>query len=346
MGAYYRRRGEDRATEVFATTLAGAPQLVERIARHVGLPPCENYAIETQVTSPAAIVDLEVRGVSSGDADGWLLWSEHKLYAPFGAGQLRKYAERMRETASGVQYRLIAITQYAPDPHVVKEAHALDVHLLRWRDIVRMTADVGRDIGGPAWRTQPVAGPLEQVRRGLLDWLSFCANEVAEVETEPLTTERIELLTEARKAHDTLEYLLESAVRRACEAVGAGKPREKADYWEATGPELSWPFETGAKLFAQYDEDDIAKAPTGEFAFIAGVWAEGDAAEILRGRSDVAERLTTRGFGRWDEEAGKGAYLEFGRTLALERVATVPSLDEQEAMVSEFVTGAFRAVLG
>src|SRR4051795_13006336 len=92
MGAYYRRRGEDRVTEVLATVLDGTPAYIARLADRVGLPRAAKYEVETQVPAPGCIADLQINALASNGDPAWLLWSEHKVHAPFSRAQLTKLA--------------------------------------------------------------------------------------------------------------------------------------------------------------------------------------------------------------------------------------------------------------
>src|SRR4051812_48277745 len=109
MGAYYRRRGEDRVTEVFATVLAGVPAYVSLLAERVGLPDLATYEVSTQVRSGSTI-DLEIRATGAEEDDGWLLWSEHKLTDPLTKHQLTAEATALRARAGKLPSKLVAIT--------------------------------------------------------------------------------------------------------------------------------------------------------------------------------------------------------------------------------------------
>lgn len=103
MGAYHRRRGEDRVTEVLATVLNSAPSYVGQLADRLGLRRQSSYRIETQVGVSGSVVDLEIEALGAAGETAWLLWSEHKVGAPFADQQLTRYASALEAKAGSVR---------------------------------------------------------------------------------------------------------------------------------------------------------------------------------------------------------------------------------------------------
>jgi hypothetical protein len=345
MGAYYRRTGEDRVTEVLATVLQSTPTYVAGLAQLAGLPAAEEYLVETQVPGPGVVADLEIHALS-GRTPQWLLWSEHKLHSPFSKQQLTKLTRALRTKAGDLPSRLIAITLQEPPADVLAEARENGVEVLRWRDVVAASNAEGSAVGGPTWRTLTQEDGEVRSRRLLLEWQAFCSRELEETAVQPLTTRQVEILLEVEPALDTLEHLLESGFRTGCRAIGAGNLKEKADYWSAQAPAGSWLLDQGCVLYAKTDTDDSwTAAPSGDAIFIAGIWAEGENAEALRTSANLVQRLGDQGFSFWDEGTGRAAYFDVSRTLGMSAVAARTTLDEQEALVAELCESAFRALL-
>ena len=106
MDAYYRRTGEDRATEILATALRAVPAFVAQLADRLGLPRADAYEIGAQIGS-GPIIDLEIKARSGDGHPAWLLWSEHKVADPLKAEQLIDEDEAMAARACELTRRVI-----------------------------------------------------------------------------------------------------------------------------------------------------------------------------------------------------------------------------------------------
>jgi hypothetical protein len=126
LGAYYSRRGEDRATEVFATVLQTVPVLVSLLAARLELPEPRSYEVSTQVRS-GCVIDLEIAATASNGEPGWLLWSEHKVRDPLTADQLEREVEELKVRAGARPRKLLAITLDPPLTAVKARAAELGV---------------------------------------------------------------------------------------------------------------------------------------------------------------------------------------------------------------------------
>lgn len=211
MSAYHRRAGEDRVTEVLATVLAGAPGLTNALAERIGMPAAERFAIATQQpVGPDCIIDLEIRASTETGAALWLVWSEHKLEAPFREGQLAKYAAAIRDEADAA-FKLIAITLKQPNAVVLQEADRHDIALLRWSDVIALAQGAGVALRGRAWRTTSCTECDDEIARRLLgEWLDFCDyDDVMETPVEPLTPDAVEMLPAAEQVMLTVDRLTE-----------------------------------------------------------------------------------------------------------------------------------------
>ena len=93
MSALARRAGaEDRLTELFACVLAADAPFCGALLDRLGLGDCHARLVETQVRTGVGQRTLDMKvAVASGDRLARELWSEHKLDAEFGLGQLDDY---------------------------------------------------------------------------------------------------------------------------------------------------------------------------------------------------------------------------------------------------------------
>src|SRR4051812_9921707 len=132
MGAYYRRRGEDRVTAVFATVLNGSGEFVDGLVERVGLEPMDRYEARAQVSHQGVTIDLEITGRNTSGGGAWLLWSEHKVDDPLTTRQLQNEYEALQSRATPAPGHLIAITRYAATAEVRAHASALGCTLLGW----------------------------------------------------------------------------------------------------------------------------------------------------------------------------------------------------------------------
>lgn len=346
MGAYHRRRGEDRVTEVLATVLNSAPSYVGQLADRLGLRRQSSYRIETQVGVSGSVVDLEIEALGPAGETAWLLWSEHKVGAPFADQQLTRYASALGAKAGSVESRLIAVTQHPPSDRVRAEAADLGVELLRWREVVALSARAGAEIGGSAWKLRPQYGDDEIARRLLLEWDVFCRHRLEEIIVEPLTDRHVEVLRDMKGALQTTDHLLRTGFRAACEAIGAGSPVEKPDDYSAPPPPSSWLKQGGATLQMYADTDDSwTSAPVGLPFVAAGIWVEREDARALRDRSELLQALDGHGFSFWDEPDRHGGYLDVVRTVPMAALVAHPLLADQERLLAEFGERAFRDLL-
>ena len=335
MGAYYRRTGEDRATEVVATVFQRVPAFIAQLADCVHLPPADSYEVSTQV-DVGCIIDLEIRARAADDQAGWLLWSEHKVADPLTVEQLVTEATALELRAAGAQHKLIAITLYPPSAAVRAHSELAGVTLLRWKDLVDLARRALHELDDTAIdRPERTGGSVEIERHLLLEWCAFCEHEL-EAPVEPLTDRRIAILAEADKAWETLEHLLEVGFRHACEELGTRPPRFTGEEWQAPGPSGTWLADQSGKLYARYDVDDSwTIGGVGGPAFTAGMWVEGDDADALRTRIELRQRLREQGFSCWDEP-GRHGYIALAKTLPLVALLVSADVQGQESAVRGF----------
>jgi hypothetical protein len=238
MQAYYRRRGEGRVTELFAAALASSPTLMTALAARLHLPDVASYQVETQKQVQDCRIDLEIVGRDEAGEQVWLVWSEHKLRAPFATGHLAKYAGVIDERAAGRPHRLIIIiTADAPNRDVTEETATLGVLSLRWDHVTTMVQQAGTALGGGSWRTSTLPADGETERRLLREWIDFVEyDDEMERPVSPLTTEGVEWLERAHDPLETVEHLVEQAFREACDRLGASKVKVREDNWSAIPP--------------------------------------------------------------------------------------------------------------
>jgi len=332
MSAYYRRRGEDRVTEVFASVLDQSPDLLSGLLERLSLPAVDSHEVQTQVRSAGVTIDLEVIGRGADGTARWVLWSEHKVSDSLTARQLRNEWSALKARAGSAHQRLIAITLFAPTEDAAAFAAATDCTLLRWGEITRL-AHRARDHhrsqtpGVRGSTTTTVADHL------LAEWIAFANNEL-EASVEALTPERVRLLSEADKALDTLDSLMTSGFTRACTRLGAGKPKASNDELHATAPHGSWLADRGFKLYAKYLPDggfgDVADP-----CLVVGAWLSGDDAGSARRSREFHTTLSERGLAIWDEDDRHGGWIEFGEAVSLVDLAAHETFDQQDAAFGE-----------
>ncbi len=337
-GAYFRRKGEDQVTEVFATVLSHAPSLAARLAAAAGLPSAARYVIETQPQADNDNPDLQVRGFDAADHPLWLLWSEHKTESPFSKQQLTRYAGKLPEVADGLPSRLIAITQWDSSASIRAEAAALDVPLLRWRDVVQMAEAAGQQIGGAAWRTTLTADRDAAEPRMLREWLAFTRHVLEEQPVDPLTPSRAARLVEAQATIQTVEDLVEHGLQAAATAIGLPAPKLTSDTWAVSPPAGSWADAQQGKFYADWEVDEEPAV------FVAGMWVEGADAEALRADAERLQVLADAGYLFNDDGTGRNALVEITRSLPVADIAALASLDEQRTAVAAFCERVVRAL--
>jgi hypothetical protein len=338
-GAYFRASGEDRVTEVLATVLQGAPQLAERLAAAAGLPRAARYAVETQVRASDSVLDLEIRASDEHGDPLWVLWSEHKKDAPFSPSQLTRYSERLVAAADGLPSKLIAITLWEPSAAVRAEAASLDVPLLRWRDLLQMAENTGEQLGGAAWRTKVSPERDALAPRLLREWLVFCRHELQEELVEPLTPERVAMVAEARLILESVDGLVEQAMRSTCAAMGTPSPKPEDDYWWSPPPKGSWAGEHECSLYLKFEAED-QQAPL----FAAGIWNEGQHAEALRADAELLGRLEADGYRFWDDGTGRRALVDISAVIPMGEIAASPRLEDQQRALADFAERALTAL--
>ena len=347
MGAYYRMQGgENRATEMLATVLNGVPGYLDRLAERVGLQQAARYQMETQVRVPGSVIDLEIRAETADGQPVWLLWSEHKVRAPFSKEQLTRYAGELRKKAGVIDSRMIAVTLDAPSPEIWAEAEGNQICLLRWRDLLGLAEKVGKDIAGPSWRVQNRAGSDELARRLLLDWLTFYREELEEVAMEPLTRQMAEVLPEAVKAINVVDRILEGAFETACEAIGAGRLEEEDDYFCAVPPAGTWLASRDCVLYAKVEVDEAEMSAVSDKPFFkAGMFVRGEPAEALRDDSQFRQTLDEGDFFAWDEDTGRKTDFDVARGLPISEVVKREDLDGQEKSIRELCLQTFQMLI-
>lgn len=165
MGAYFRRQGnENRATEMLATVIAGVPQYADQLAELVGMPRADTYKVETQVSVPGCVIDLEIQASNQGTAS-WVLWSEHKVSAAFGEDQLLRYADALKAKAGSRPSRLIAVTLDPPIREIESQADKRDIHLLRWSDLIGIAEKAGHTLApAPCYPMATACSPFPAAR--------------------------------------------------------------------------------------------------------------------------------------------------------------------------------------
>lgn len=337
MSAYYRRRGEDRATEVLSTVLNSSPDLCTELAGLVGLPPAHSYEIRTQVRSGTVTIDLEVAGIRVGGERAWMLWSEHKVRDPLTVTQLRRERCALANRAGKTPQLLIAITLLQPSVEVRNYAEASGCPLLRWRHVVDRVMVL---IAAMRANASHVSKPTTNL---LAEWVDFAMHEL-EHHVDPLTPPLVGQLADFEKTLDTIGNLLARGFARACEDIDAGPPREVDDELQARPPDDSWLLDRGFKLYAKY-------VPSGGFGdvsepcLVVGAWIEGDVAVAARRSREFQVALSHRGFSVWDEENRHGGWLEFGIPVSLVELATTDSFEEQERRFTEACLATLRSLV-
>lgn len=335
MSAYYRRRGEDRFTEVFAAVLNRSVDLLHGLVDRVGLERADLYEVRTQVNHEGVTIDLEVTGRAANGSVAWLLWSEHKVDDPLTIRPLQSEFEALGSRATSARGHLIAITRYAPTPEVRAHALTIGCTLLGWREVTSIARAARQRAGASALPT----GIQEQL---LEEWISFATHEL-EAPMEALTPERVRLLPEAEKALDTIEHLLTAGFSHACEEFGASAPRERDGELHANPPEGSWLADRSFRLYAKQVGDDGFGDIDGP-CLVVGAWIEGDDAASARRSREFHAALAERGLAIWDEDDRHGGWIEFGVAIALTELATHRTLEEQQQVFAQVALRALRAL--
>lgn len=347
MDAYFRRRGEDRVTEMLAMTLAGARSYVYALADHIGLAHPADWEVETQVPAAGCVVDLELRGKDSEGRPTWILWSEHKVRAPFGRDQLTRLSNALRqEAAATTPTKLIAIMLQSPSQEVRAQAATNGVELLRWRDVVRLAEQAGATLaGGPAWRVQPDSEGGNEERRRLLEWLSFCKHELEETSVEPLTIRDIEILPEAEQALATIEELLEGGFEKVCAHLVAGPPKAR-DEWNAAPPDGTWLADHECTLYVKHDTDETwPRVPPKTPVFVAGIFTEGEDAKELASDEALVGALDESGFNVWIDGKGSRAEFDIAQAVPMNEIVAQGTVALQEEHLAGFFRRVFEQIL-
>jgi hypothetical protein len=348
LGAYYRRRGEDRVTEVLATVLTQSPPLAGELAAHLGLDPPERCDVTTQIPIQGGIIDLQIQGYDADRRTIWLLWSEHKVNAPFAPGQLARYARELPSHAQGISHQQVAITLNDPTTEDKREASAHDVRLLRWQEVSALVDKAGQRLSGGNWRSRRCEGELEIQRRFLLEWLAFADNEL-EAAMEPLTPDTVAMLPQAERLIGTIDHLLATSLTGACAELKASVPKYSSsnDCFIAAPHQDSWLAQAGMKLYMTYDSDGTWVAGTDDGpVFALGAWTDGgEYADLLSGEPRL-RALEDDGFLIDDEPSGKTPNFDISTTLSMSEVArTNADLAGQEAALTKSVHDAFAKLL-
>jgi hypothetical protein len=346
MDAYFRRRGEDRVTEMLAMTLAGARSYVYAVADHIGLVHPADWEVETQVPAAGCVVDLEICGKDQEGRPAWILWSEHKVRATFGRDQLTRLSNALRQEAAATPTKLIAITLRSPSQEVRAQAETNGVELLRWRDVVRLAEQAGTTLpGGPAWRVQSDSESGNGERRRLLEWLSFCEHELEETSVEPLTIRDIEILPRAEQARATIDELLEGGFEKACAHLVAGPPKAK-DEWSAAPPEGTWLADHRCTLYVKHDTDETWRGvPPETPVFVAGIFTVGEDAEELASDEALVGALDESSFNVWIDGKGSRAEFDIYQAVPMEEIAAQGTVELQEEHLAEFFRRVFEQIL-
>lgn len=337
MSAYYRRRGEDRVTEVLATVLDQSAEFLHALINRIGLPSAAEYQVRTQVPTAGVTIDLEVQGRRSDGSPEWFLWSEHKVNDPLTARQLENEQQALSVRAGAARSHLMAITLLSPTPAAITFAATAGCTLLRWRDVTDLARAERNRAGREARRDTTVAGHL------INEWIAFADNEL-EAPVDALTPERVQLLPEAEATLDTLAHIHGKGFMQACADIGAGTP--KADYSgeiHATPPRGSWLGERGFRLYTKYLGEGgfgDAEAP----CFVVGAWVEGHAATSERRSRELHTILGARGLASWDEQDRRGGWIEFGIGVSLVALAAHETLAEQTEAFGAACTSTLRTL--
>lgn len=335
MSAYYRRRGEDRATEVIASVLDQVPALAHALVELAGLPRADAYEIQTQVRAGDVIVDLEIVGLQEDGERAWMLWSEHKVYDPLRATQLENEFKALEARAGSLPRALIAVTLFEPTTGAVSFASTRDCILLKWADISQLARR--------ALERRP-PGDLPTVADYVLkEWLEFASKEL-EAPVEALTPDRVKWIPEVGKALETVTELMKAAFTRGCADIGAGTPREEDEELYADPPEGSWLKERGFTLYAKF-VDEGGFGDVDDPCLVFGGWVEQDDAVSARRSRDLHSALGERGLSIWDEVDRHGGWIEFGIPVSLTDLAANTSLEQQDRMAGEVCLRALRALL-
>lgn len=338
MSAYYRRRGEDRVTEVFGAVLSASWEWLNALVERVGLPPVENYDVQTQVTAGNVTIDLEISGSAADGTPAWILWSEHKVNDPLSARQLRTEWDALKLRSGALRCQLIAITLFAPTPGAVSFASGAGFPLLRWRDI----SDLARRVVDMPRSGTQISQPPSVADYFLGEWLAFASNEL-EDPLEALTPECVEWMPEVDKAIETVAHFLETGFSRACEEIGASKPREDHDELHANPPKGSWLEDRGFKLFAKFVSNGGFGHVEGP-CLVTGGWIDGDSAVSARRSRELHRALGERGLAIWDEDDRRGGWIEFGLPLSLRELSSHGSFKEQNRVAEDASLHALQAL--
>lgn len=337
MSAYYRRRGEDRVTEVFAAVLEQSAELLHALIQRIGLPDAAAYEVRTQVPTAGVTIDLEIQGLRPDGNPDWFLWSEHKVNDPLTAKQLENEQRALALRAGATRSHLVAITLLSPTPDAsTVAASSTNCTLLRWRDVTELARAERKRVLSAACDATVSAHLVNE-------WIAFADKEL-EVPVDALTPERVRLLPEIEQALNTVAHLLATGFMHACADIGAGTPKEGYnDELHASPPKGTWLSDRGFKLYAKYLADGgfgDAEAP----CFVVGAWIEGEAAVSERRSREFHAILGERGLAVWDEEDRRGGWIEFANAVPLAALATHQTLTAQTDAFGAVCASTLRAL--
>jgi hypothetical protein len=214
----YGRDGENRRTELFATTLDEHPRFCVALVSRLKLPEAARYVIDTQRwVSKETRVDLTLDGFGNDGARIFTIYSEHKVEGYwFSDGQVDRERRALDHEPSGAK-RLICIIpasaaaelQATTEPRSpVAPSDAFD-DVLSWEDVVDLADNAGRGYGepwgGPGWTERALAADAPACQRILAEFLFYLQGEE---KMSSLTADEIQAFQLADQADQKIGELM------------------------------------------------------------------------------------------------------------------------------------------
>ncbi len=297
----YSSSGENRLTELFATTLISCPKFAAALFIDVGLVPGDRFDVRTQErVAPGCVPDMVVRslrapaGGGPGGALDSVLWSEHKTVSGFRHEQQADYVKALgAEPCPG---QLLTLTVEAEDEH------AGEWERRTWQHIGELADVVGVGWGGPRWRDDALLPDAPASARILHEFVWYLEKEDFAV-VRAATAEDVHVFRRFADTVDVVHELLD----RAGNLMGERTEKDVCanDYWDrfwlvVAPPEGAWL--SRATPFESYAEVCVAAeggwTPEGAGAPVvgAGYTMSSELHAPLSSDSGWVERLEARGY--------------------------------------------------
>lgn len=338
MEALARRTGdENRLTELLACVLARDDEFAHEMLLRADLHSHRVLDVRTQVATGEGLCTmdmcLKLEALEGGHAE---LWSEHKLWSPFGRGQLENYKRALEnKRARGESIRFQVIVDASPAPADQDLLSRMDARVVTWPELADAIEKVqsGRATGWYEAARKPGASAQLRV---LAELAAYLEEHVGVAVSGPLDSQKLSALENIQAARDVSQALLERLAQRLAPdaefGYDPGKPEEKWLWIDSTG---WWKQFSGGTLYlwvapVRFFEEDADPVPS----FGVSVEVAEPGKEVLLGDEALHAAIKAAGL-RVSPYDGNGP-LHIGDSAELASVADRASLNDQAAALEPF----------